>query len=85
MGDAIPSDESGINFNFAAGVGFVSSVSKTEYNDDGSYVEAVIATYEGNDFKLCRNCLGQYGVRRFVCDGIQCREDKRFRHSREGV
>lgn len=65
-GAAIPSSESSVNFNFAAGPGFISSTSKSEYNEDGSYVEAVIATYEGSDYKLCRNCAGQYGVRQFV-------------------
>lgn len=63
QGSAIPSDVASVNFNFAAGPGFISSTSKSEFNDDGSYVEAIIATYEGADFKLCRNCAGEYGVR----------------------
>lgn len=61
-GAAFPSDVAGINFNFAAGPGFLSRTTKTEYNDDGSYVEAIIATYEGTEFKLCRNCGGFYAV-----------------------
>lgn len=62
IGAAFPSDVAGVNFNFAAGPGFLSRTTKTEYNDDGSYVEAVMATYEGTEFKLCRNCGGFYSV-----------------------
>lgn len=61
-GTPIAESTSNINFNIAAGPGFYSSATGSPFNADGSHVEAVIATYNGKDFKLCRNCDGVTGA-----------------------
>lgn len=61
-GKNTPPGEANINFNFAAGPGFMSAATHSLLNEDGSHVEAVIATYNGTEYKLCRNCVGFTGV-----------------------
>lgn len=61
-GTAIPAPLSEVKFSFAAGPGFLAPGTGGTVNPDGSYHEAVIATYEGREYKLCRNCANVRAV-----------------------